>query len=163
MSERSISKSGAVAVNGAQLAYDQAGGGPVLVLMHAGICDRRMWDAQVPAFARSHRVVRYDVRGFGASSLPPGVYAHQDDLRALLDALGIERATLVAVSMAGAIALKAALTYPERAATYQEGAGSGRSGNPDVSRLRGSGGSGSRDRVRHHQHHRRGSFAGFFR
>jgi 3-oxoadipate enol-lactonase len=114
MSERSLSESGVAEVNGAQLAYDQAGGGPVLVLMHAGICDRRMWDAQFATFVRTHRVLRYDARGFGASNLPPGTYAHHDDLRALLDALGIERATLVAVSMAGGIALKAALTYPER-------------------------------------------------
>jgi pimeloyl-ACP methyl ester carboxylesterase len=96
------------------LAYDLAGEGPVLVLMHAGICDRRMWDAQFAAFARRHRVLRYDARGFGASNLPPGSYAHHDDLRALLDCLEIERATPIAVSMAGGIALKAALTYSAR-------------------------------------------------
>src|SRR5262245_48295972 len=114
MSERSIQESGVAEVNGAQLAYDQAGEGPVLVLMHAGICDRRMWDDQLAAFAPDHRVVRYDARGFGASTLPPGAHAHHEDLRALLDALGIDRATLVAVSFAGEIALKMALTYPER-------------------------------------------------
>ncbi|HEY7036021.1 MAG TPA: alpha/beta fold hydrolase [Thermomicrobiales bacterium] len=114
MPDRSLSESGVAEINGARLAYDLAGEGPVLVLMHAGICDRQMWDDQFAAFARNHRVLRYDVRGFGASNLPPGSYAHHDDLRALLDALAIERATLVAASMAGGIALKTALTYPER-------------------------------------------------
>ena len=108
------SESSIAEINGAQIAYDLAGEGPALVLIHAGICDRRMWDDQFAQFGRTHRVLRYDVRGFGASSFPPGPYANHEDLRALLDVLGIERATLVAVSMAGEIALKAALTYPQR-------------------------------------------------
>jgi pimeloyl-ACP methyl ester carboxylesterase len=112
--ERTLSESGVVEVNGAQLAYDLVGEGPVLVLMHAGICDRRMWDDQFRTFARGHGVLRYDLRGFGASNLPPGSYAHDADLRALLDALGIARATLVAASMAGGVALKAVLSDPER-------------------------------------------------
>jgi pimeloyl-ACP methyl ester carboxylesterase len=107
-------QSGVAAVNGAQIAYDLAGYGSALVLMHAGICDRRMWDAQFDDFARSHRVLRYDARGFGASDLPPGSYTHHEDLRALLDVLAVERATLIAVSMAGEISLKFALTHPRR-------------------------------------------------
>jgi len=111
--QSSISQSGVAAVNGAQITYDVVGQGSALVLMHAGICDRRMWDAQFDVFARSHRVLRYDARGFGASDFPPGSYAHHEDLRALLDALGVDRATLIAVSMAGEIALKFALTHPQ--------------------------------------------------
>lgn len=101
-------------VNGACLAYDFAGEGTPIILMHAGLCDRLMWDDQFAVFAAHHRVLRYDVRGFGESTNPPGEFAHHDDLRALMDALGIDRATLVAVSMAGQIALKCALSYPER-------------------------------------------------
>jgi pimeloyl-ACP methyl ester carboxylesterase len=114
LQEQPSTESGVIAVNGVQIAYDLAGEGPALVLIHAGICDRRMWDNQFATFARSHRVLRYDVRGFGASNLPPGSYAHHEDLLALLDAVGVERATLIAVSMAGEIALKAALTSPQR-------------------------------------------------
>lgn len=114
MHGRGTSESGVAEVNGAQLAYDVAGDGPAMVLMHAGICDRRMWDGQFELFAQTHRVLRYDVRGFGGSSFPPGTFAPHRDLVALLDALGIERATLVAVSMAGEIALKTALTAPDR-------------------------------------------------
>jgi 3-oxoadipate enol-lactonase len=108
------SETGVAEVNGAQIAYDTAGDGPALVLMHAGICDRRMWDGQFELFAQTHRVLRYDARGFGASNLPSGAYAHHEDLKALLDTLGIERAALIAVSMAGEIALKLALTHPDR-------------------------------------------------
>ncbi len=114
MPHQSSFDTGVAEVNGAQLAYDVAGEGPAVVLIHAGICDRRMWDQQFELFAQTHRVLRYDARGFGASNLPAGAYAHHEDLKALLDTLGIERATPIAVSMAGEIALKTALTYPDR-------------------------------------------------
>src|SRR4051812_40671751 len=75
-------------VNGARLYYEAAGAGHPLVLVHAGIADCRMWDEQVDAFAEHHRVIRYDLRGFGRSDMPPGPFAHHDDLRGLLRALG---------------------------------------------------------------------------
>src|SRR3712207_6073571 len=73
-----------------------------------------MWDDQVPAFAARHRVVRYDLRGFGASS-PPALgepYTHADDLSALLTHLGIARATVVGLSMGGWVAQDFALAHP---------------------------------------------------
>jgi 3-oxoadipate enol-lactonase len=103
-----------VDVNGARLTYDLAGDGSPLILIHAGVCDRRMWDDQFPVLAERFRVLRYDVRGFGESTNPPGSFAHHEDLLGLMDALGFEQATLVAVSMAGQIALNTALTYPDR-------------------------------------------------
>ena len=72
--------SGVAQVNGAAIHYDIAGAGFPLVLLHAGICDRRMWDDQVPALAEHFRVVRYDQRGFGDTPMPLGPFSHRADL-----------------------------------------------------------------------------------
>ena len=76
----SLSTEGFVEVNGARLFYQVAGTGRPIVLVHAGIADSRMWDDQMVDFAPEFRVVRYDLRGFGQSSIPPADYAHHDDL-----------------------------------------------------------------------------------
>ncbi|MEU5262736.1 alpha/beta hydrolase [Amycolatopsis sp. NPDC021455] len=104
----------AIEVNGTAFGYDEAGEGPAVVLLHAAVGDRRMWDAQFTAFAATHRVIRYDRRGFGETAGETGEHAHYEDLLALLDARGIEQAALVGASMGGACALDAALAAPER-------------------------------------------------
>jgi len=73
-----------------------------------------MWDAQIPDFAAAFRVVRYDLRGYGESTLPPEPYASHDDLLALLDALGIDRAHILGISMGGTVALDFAILHPDR-------------------------------------------------
>jgi 3-oxoadipate enol-lactonase len=83
-----------------------AGEGSTVVLVHAGICDSRMWGPQWDAFPAAHRTVRYDLRGFGRSPLPPQPYSHGRDLIALLEQLRIERATLVGASLGGRVALE---------------------------------------------------------
>lgn len=90
-----------------------AGDGPALVLVHAGICDSRMWDPQWTAFPRGHRTIRYDLRGFGRSPLTPGAFSHAGDLATLLDGLGVERAALVAASFGGQVALELAVARPD--------------------------------------------------
>ena len=108
-------KSGTVHVNGADIYYELAGSGPPVVLLHAGIADSRMWDLQFDAFAAAgHRVVRYDMRGYGRTTPVPGEFSPREDLRALLKALGIERASLVGCSMGSRTALDFALRYPDR-------------------------------------------------
>lgn len=102
------------AVNGTRLWYEVAGEGPPLVLLHAGLVDSRMWDEHVPALAVRHRVIRYDLRSFGRSSRPDGPFSHADDLLALLDELGVERAALVGASLGGRVAIDVALSRPER-------------------------------------------------
>jgi pimeloyl-ACP methyl ester carboxylesterase len=92
-----------------------AGAGPAVVLLHGAQLDHRMWDETFAALAPSHRVVRYDTRGFGRSPAPRGPYRECDDLATLLDELGIERASLVGLARGGRIALEFALEYPERA------------------------------------------------
>jgi 3-oxoadipate enol-lactonase len=84
------------------------------VLVHAGVGDRRLWDGQMDAFSARHRVVRQDMRGFGESALPGMPFSHVDDLRALLDHLGIERAAVVGNSFGGRVSLDFALVHPER-------------------------------------------------
>jgi 3-oxoadipate enol-lactonase len=91
-----------------------AGEGPAVVLLHEGICDRRMWEPQVGPFTDAgHRVVRPDLRGFGDSPPPSGRFSNLEDVGRLLEHLGIERASLVGVSFGGRIALELALAHPK--------------------------------------------------
>lgn len=104
-----------VSVNGAVLAYDEDGTGPAVVLLHAGIADRRMWQPVAGLLAAAgHRVIRYDLRGYGESSLPDAPFANHDDVIGLLDALGVARATLIGCSFGGAVAIDATIAHPDR-------------------------------------------------
>ena len=93
-----------------------AGEGPEIVLFHEGICDSRMWDLQWETFTRSHRVLRFDFRGYGRSPLEAGRFANARDVLDLLDRHGFARAALVGVSLGGRVALEVALAAPERVA-----------------------------------------------
>jgi 3-oxoadipate enol-lactonase len=102
-----------VDVGGAQLAYRIDGHGPDLVLIHAGIADLRMWDPLAELLARRFRIVRYDMRGHGATTNPGGPFSDSDDLAALMWAIGIERCVLAGASFGGLVALEFAATRPE--------------------------------------------------
>jgi 3-oxoadipate enol-lactonase len=82
--------------------------------VHAGVGDRRLWDDQRDVFAARYRVVRYDLRGYGDSPLPPGPFSFVRDLCALFDHLGIERGAVVGNSFGGRVALEFALAHPGR-------------------------------------------------
>ena len=101
-------------VNGTRLSYEIVGQGPAVILIHGGLVDSRLWDDQMNDFSKQCRVVRYDLRGFGKSADASEPFSHIEDLRALLDFLKIERATLVGLSLGGIIAADFALEYPER-------------------------------------------------
>jgi len=123
-----------LSVPGAELAYETAGriSDPALLLIPAGIATLRMWDQQVDALAERHFVARYDPRGFGGTRHDESVpFANHADALALLDHLGIERATLVGASRGGRIALDLALATPDRV-TGIVTIGSGPSGFPDT-------------------------------
>ena len=94
--------------------YDETGEGPPLVLLHEGVVDSRIWEPVLPLLAQRHRVIRYDQRGFGRSPRPYGPYSLVEDLVAILDAAGLERAALAGASRGGNIALAAAVERPER-------------------------------------------------
>ncbi|HZQ07750.1 MAG TPA: alpha/beta hydrolase [Anaerolineae bacterium] len=104
-------------INGAEIYYEVAGEGFPFVMLHAGIASCKMWDPQFEHFAKSHRVIRYDLRGFGKTTAPPMEYSNRDDLLGLLDFLGVERAAIMGCSMGGNIALDFTLEHPERVAT----------------------------------------------
>ena len=105
---------GFLTVNGAKLWYDDTGAGPAVTLVHAGVADHRQWDGQVPALSPFYRVIRFDMRGFGQSEAPAGDASISDDIRGILDALGVERTALVGCSMGGAASIDFAVTHPER-------------------------------------------------
>lgn len=109
-----MSLTGFAGFNGGKLYYEVAGSGLPLVLVHGGLVNSGLWDKQFFALAQHHRVIRYDVRGYGQSDGPTAPFSHHDDLRQLLDFLNIERAAVLGLSMGGAIAIDFALAYPER-------------------------------------------------
>ncbi len=87
-----------------------------MVLLHSGVADRRMWRAQAARLRGSRRVIRPDMRGFGESPLPAEPFGISDDVVALMDHLGIDRASLVGSSFGGLVALDVAARQPERVA-----------------------------------------------
>jgi pimeloyl-ACP methyl ester carboxylesterase len=111
-------ESGFAEVNGTRLYYEIAGSGQPLVLMHGMGGDTRAWDHNFDEFSRHYRTIRYDMRGFGQSASPEEPYTHEDDLKALLDHLGISKAHIVGQSFGGAQALNFVLAYPDRALSF---------------------------------------------
>ncbi|MFF9896899.1 alpha/beta fold hydrolase [Streptomyces longispororuber] len=111
---------------GVRVAYDDhpGTGGLPLVLVHGHPFDRSMWDPQVAAFAGTHRVVTFDLRGYGGSTTgtdgaAPPVTAFGDfarDLEALLDHLDVDRCALGGLSMGGQIVMDAYARFPDRIA-----------------------------------------------
>jgi pimeloyl-ACP methyl ester carboxylesterase len=96
-----------------QLHHEVAGSGPAVVLIHEGIADSRMWDPQWPSYTSRFRTLRYDMRGFGETPLPPGPWSNAEDLIGLLEEVGIARAALVGVSLGARVALEVALARPD--------------------------------------------------
>ncbi len=111
-----------VSVNGVELHYVEVGGGdPVLMIMGFG-GDHLAWGFQVPVLSARYRVIAFDNRGAGQSSVPDVPYSTRmmaDDAVGLLDALGIERAHVIGVSMGGMIAQELALGHPGRVRSLQ--------------------------------------------
>ena len=100
----------------AGLFYEVSGSGEPLVFVHAFSVDRRMWEPQVAAFQGRFKVVRYDLRGHGKSVPPTEPYTGYDDLRGIVDTLGIDRATLIGLSAGSELAINFAIAHPERVA-----------------------------------------------
>lgn len=96
-----------------RLHREVAGSGPPVVFVHSGICDSRMWEPQWEPFQRHHRVVRFDLRGFGRTPLSAGRYVPPADVIDLLDELALGPATLVGASMGGGVSLQVAVARPD--------------------------------------------------
>jgi pimeloyl-ACP methyl ester carboxylesterase len=105
---------GYVEIDGGRLFFRREGRGEPLLLVHGFGLDHRVWAPQWPALTATFDVISVDLRGFGRSSLPGAApYAHHEDLRALLDALGVERAHLIGHSLGGGIAASLAVAHPQ--------------------------------------------------
>jgi 3-oxoadipate enol-lactonase len=116
-----VGHSGWIASNGVHLYYESHGHGFPLVLAYGLGGNTGMWAGQIEAFSRQNRLMLWDPRGHGPSESPPqpdpyGLQTSAEDLRGLLDHLGIARAYIGGQSMGGGIAARFAVTYPERVA-----------------------------------------------
>ena len=102
-----------LSVNGADLAYDDAGTGHPLLLVHAGITNRHMWDLVWDAFGSRFRVIRPDLRGFGETPAATEPFTNWQDLAELLRALDALPAHVVGVSSGGSASLELAIMAPD--------------------------------------------------
>jgi pimeloyl-ACP methyl ester carboxylesterase len=104
-----------IASGRARLATEVVGGGTAIVFLHANVCDRRMWRAQLDGIGATHKAVGYDRRGFGETRAEPEDFSALADLVAVLEATADGKpAVLVGCSLGGRIALDAALRHKSR-------------------------------------------------
>ncbi len=103
-----------IRANGIDINYEVEGSGPWLTMSHSLACDLHMWDPQMPVL-RKFKVLRFDTRGHGQSSAPTGDYTLEqmaDDVKGLLDGLGIKQTHWAGLSMGGMIGQAFALKFP---------------------------------------------------
>jgi len=104
---------------GAPLAYEERGRGPAIVLVHGHPLDRRMWRPQLEALSGAFRVVAPDLPGYGKSPARGRVISMRglaDAVVELMDAIGVDRATVVGLSLGGLVAMELGLDHPDRTA-----------------------------------------------
>ena len=121
--------------DGVKLYFEDTGAGVPIVFAHEFAGDSRSWEPQVQHFARRYRCITYNARGYPPSDVPADVgrYSQQracDDVRCVLDALGLKRAHVVGNSMGGFAALHFGISYPDRATSCVV-AGCGYGAHPD--------------------------------
>ncbi len=107
-------------IDGIRLHYEEVGEGVPVVFVHEFAGDLGSWRLQTSFFARRYRTIAFNARGYPPSDVPadPAAYSQQraaDDIKGVLDALKIDRAHIVGLSMGGYATLHFGLCYPERA------------------------------------------------
>jgi len=119
-------------VNGLSLFYEDVGEGTPLVFVHEFAGEARSWHLQVRFFARRYRTIAFNARGFPPSDVPedPKAYSQDlavEDIRGMLDALGIQKAHICGLSMGGyaTLALRDCVTPSARCPSWSRGAGYG--------------------------------------
>ena len=104
-----------IEADGVHFHAEEAGRGDAVTMLHGFLVDSGQWDEAFAALADEHRVLRYDLRGFGRSSMPADTtFAHHQDLQRVLDDRGIERSALLGCSGGAGTALDFALAHPQR-------------------------------------------------
>ena len=103
-----------IEADGVHFHAELAGQGEAIAMLHGFLVDSGQWDDEFAALADGHRVLRYDLRGFGRSSMPDSPFAHHEDLARVLDASDIGRTALLGCSGGAGTALDFALAHPER-------------------------------------------------
>jgi pimeloyl-ACP methyl ester carboxylesterase len=106
-----------VTVDGRQVNVVELGSGPPIVFIHGLSGSWQNWLEQLPVFAHEHRVIAFDLPGFGASEMPAqkiSISGYGRFVNALLDELGVGRAAVVGNSMGGFIGIELAIRFPER-------------------------------------------------
>ncbi len=98
----------------ASLAAETAGHGPCVLLLHAGVADKRMWRSTIDALSSQLRVIAYDRRGFGQTTSPDEAFRHIDDLGVVLRHFNCLTAHLIGCSQGGRIAIDYALAHPQK-------------------------------------------------
>lgn len=106
--------------DGVKLHYEEAGRGTPIVFVHEFAGDLRSWEPQFSHFSRRYRCIAYNARGYPPSDVPEGFERYsqeraRDDVRAVMDALAIERAFVVGLSMGGFATLHFGMKYSPRA------------------------------------------------
>jgi pimeloyl-ACP methyl ester carboxylesterase len=105
--------------DGVSLYYEVHGSGPPLLLTHGYSSTSQMWDGQIEALSKHHKLVVWDMRGHGRSDYPSDPAAYSEaltvaDMAALLDAVGADRAIVGGLSLGGYMSLAFYRAYPER-------------------------------------------------
>ncbi|MBM3530600.1 MAG: alpha/beta hydrolase [Alphaproteobacteria bacterium] len=118
-----------------KLHYEEAGIGKPIIFVHEFAGDCRSWEAQMRHFARRYRCIAFNARGYPPSDVPDDVNKYsqeraRDDIKAVMDALKIDKAHVVGLSMGGFATLHFGFTYPERALSLVIG-GCGYGAQPD--------------------------------
>src|SRR6266481_4635665 len=106
--------------DGVKLFYQEVGSGVPIVFVHEFAGDSRSWESQLRYFGRSHRCIAFNARGYPPSDVPDDGERYsqeraRDDIKAVIDALRIDKAHVVGLSMGGFAALHFGFTYPDRA------------------------------------------------
>lgn len=120
-----------IQAKGAKLYVEETGNGDAIVFVHEMAADYREWEAQVQWFSRSYQCVTYSARGYVPSDVPddPNLYGLEyaaDDVAAVIDGLGLEKAHIVGLSMGAYAALRFGMKYPNKARSLVvAGVGSG--------------------------------------
>lgn len=105
--------------DGIKLAVQSVGSGNAIIFVHEFAGDMRSWDLQIQHFSRSYRCITFNARGYAPSDIPEDVALYsqeraRDDIRDVMDALGLEKAHVVGLSMGAFASFHFGITYPQR-------------------------------------------------